>query len=157
MSCSCPVLVLQSSLPGVLSVLPPLCKHVTLNYQVLDGVPFKGIVWNPKRKKSVFFVCGQRYFWTNVLRIALISRNQNPAYTIKKREGGTLIYWLHCACDVLLAIASGFGFDRGSMRTTVPSTRFSRAPVQSATLRLLTLWSTGSTPRPIVALPFARD
>ena len=29
--------------------------------------------------------------------------------------------------------------------------------VQSATLRLLTLWSAGSTPRLIVALPFARD
>ena len=35
----------------------------------------------------------------------------------------------------LLLLVSGFGFD-GSMRTTVPSTRCSRAPVQSATLHL---------------------
>ena len=46
---------------------------------------------------------------------------------------------------------------RGSMRTAVPSMRYSRAPVQSATLRLLTSWSAGSTPRLIVALSFVRD
>ena len=43
---------------------------------------------------------------------------------------------------------SSIGFKQhGSMRTTVPSTRHSCAPVQSETLRLLTLWSAGSTPR----------
>ena len=69
----------------------------------LVGLPFKGIIWSLKRKKSVSFFCGQRYSWTNVLRIgllarayALIFRNQNPACTIKKRKGKLLsiIYWL---------------------------------------------------------------
>ena len=39
----------------------------------------------------------------------------------------------------------------------IDPTRCSRAPVQSVTLRLLTLWSAGSTPRLIVALHFARS
>ena len=62
--------------------------------QVTCGRSFKGIIWSQKREKSVSFFCGQRYSWTKVLRIrllvrayALIFRNQNPAYTIKKRKG----------------------------------------------------------------------
>ena len=58
------------------------------------GPPYKGIIWSQKSKKPVGFFCGQRYYWTKVLRIgllagfsALIFRNQNPAYTIKKRKG----------------------------------------------------------------------
>ena len=42
------------------------------------------------------FFCGQRTFWTKVLRVgllggfsALIFRNQNPAYTIKKGRGNS--------------------------------------------------------------------
>ena len=54
-----------------------------------EGLPYKGIVWSPKREKSLGFFCGQRYPWTKVLRFgllarayALIFRNQNQAYTI---------------------------------------------------------------------------
>ena len=61
------------------------------------GVSFKGIIWNQKREKPVGSLCGQRYSWTKLLRIgllarayALIFRNQNPAYAIKKRKGKLL-------------------------------------------------------------------
>ena len=88
---------------------------------------------------------------------ALIFRNQNPAYTIKKGRGNSyLLAELH-SWRRPIGCCEWIWIRRGSMRTTVPSTRYSRAPVQSATLRLLTLWSAGSTPRLIVALPFARD
>ena len=58
------------------------------------GPPYKGIIWSQKSRETSGFFCGQRYYWTKVLRIgllagfsALIFRNQNPAYTIKKRKG----------------------------------------------------------------------
>ena len=78
-----------------------------------------------------------------------------------KKEGETLIYWQSCtAGDNLLAAVNGFGFDVAPCAP--PDHAFDKvfacaAPVQSATLRLLTLciWSAGSTPRLIVALPFA--
>ena len=37
------------------------------------GLPFKGIIWSPKRKESVDLFYGQRYSWTKVLRIGLLA------------------------------------------------------------------------------------
>ena len=75
-----------------------------------------------------------------------------PARTHQSKKG-TLTYLLHC-WRRSVGYCEWIGIRRGSMHTTVPSTRYSRASVQSATLRLLTLymWSAGSTPRLIVAL-----
>ena len=57
------------------------------------GGTYKGIIRNQKREKPVGFFCGQRYYWTKVLRMGLLAgfsvlifRNQNPACTIKKKK-----------------------------------------------------------------------
>ena len=80
------------------------------------GGTYKGIIWHPKREKPVGFLCGQRYYWTKVLRIgllagfsALIFRNQNPAYTIKKGRGNSHLLagisnseseWIHLLAEL---------------------------------------------------------
>ena len=119
------------------------------------GVHRTKVLSGTKKERNQWgFLWCQRYYWTKVLRIrllvrayALIFRNQNPAYTIKKGRGNSyLLAELH-SWRQSIGCCEWIWIRRGSMRTTVPSTRYSRAPVQSTTLRLLTLWSAGSTPR----------
>ena len=64
------------------------------------GSPIQKYYSDKKIEKSAGSFCGQKYSIdksiTNRLLAgfsALIFRNQNPAYTIKKRKGETLIYW----------------------------------------------------------------
>jgi len=41
----------------------------------VEGPPYKGIIWNQKREKPVGLFCGQRYYWTKVLRIGLLAES----------------------------------------------------------------------------------
>ena len=66
----------------------------------VKGSPIQKYYSDKKIEKSAGSFCGQKYSIdksiTNRLLAgfsALIFRNQNPAYTIKKRKGETLIYW----------------------------------------------------------------
>ena len=97
-------------------------NHVALQFAVallLVSVYHSKVLSGAKKERN-------QYSWTTVFldngianrtigrAYALIFRNQNPAYTIKKRKGlgETLIYWPSCtAGDGLLAAVSGFGFD----------------------------------------------
>ena len=106
-----------------------------------------------KRETSGFFV------WSKVLLDKGITNQtigqslradfpkSKPSLYNQKKEGETLIYWPSCSWRRPIGYCEWIWIRRGSMRTTVPSTRYSRAPMQSTTLRLLTLWSAGSTPR----------
>ena len=86
---------------------------------------------------------------TKVLRIRLLASLRGdfpiskPSLYNQKKEAGTLLSIGCTAGDGLLATVNGFGFDVAACATV---------PMHSATLRLLSLWSAGSTPRLIVAL-----
>jgi hypothetical protein len=121
------------------------------------GSPIQKYYSDKKIEKSAGSFCGQKYSIDKSITnrtigraYTVIFRYQNPAYTytIKRLSIGCT------AGDGLLATTvNGFGFDVAAWH----STRYSRVPMHSTTLRLLSLWSAGSTPRLIVALPFARD
>jgi hypothetical protein len=104
-----------------------------------------------KERNQCFFLWCQRYSWTKVLRIgllarayALIFRNQNPAYTIKKKDGETLIYWLEFQFEWFIGRAALLHWVQPTWQLAhhrAFDEVAARAPVQSETLRLFTLWS----------------
>ena len=52
--------------------------------EAVRGLPFKGIIWSPKREKSSCFCGGQRYSWTKVLELDLLAE-LGPIYWLRKR------------------------------------------------------------------------
>ena len=131
----------------LLLLSPPYFPH-------LHGLSYKSIIQIQKREKSAGFFCGQKYHWTKGLRIELLAslhRSIGFEVSLVKRpksisETGSIgrvgllgrsIGWLlrmdlHSTWQLLHHRA----FDEVIARA-----------VQSATLRLLTLWSAGSTTR----------
>ena len=102
---------------------------------VTRSIMYKGIIWSPKREKSVGFVCGQRYSWTKVLQIGLLARGyasvgfpkSKTNLCINKRtkkdgENSQLLAELHC-CGGSIGYCEWVWIRHGSLRTTVPSTR----------------------------------